>query len=108
VTCYTQPCKLCKVICILHYLSLGDESSPRRRWVIYTPALPDVLTLVPLTELVSPVVKYKWGEEQQKAFDEIKQKVSKATLFGFPDFGKEFHVYTDACNMQVGAVIMQE
>jgi hypothetical protein len=25
--------------------------------------------LAPLTGLVSPLVKYKWGEEQQKAFD---------------------------------------
>jgi hypothetical protein len=32
--------------------------------------------LAPLTGLVSPLVKYKWGEEQQKGFDEIKQKVS--------------------------------
>jgi hypothetical protein len=36
--------------------------------------------LAPLTGLVSPLVKYKWGEEQQKAFAEIKQKVSQETL----------------------------
>jgi hypothetical protein len=35
--------------------------------------------LAPLTGLVSPLVKYKRGEEQQKAFDEIKQKVSIET-----------------------------
>jgi hypothetical protein len=35
------------------------------------------LMLAPITGLVRPLVKYKWGEEQQKAFDEIKQKVSK-------------------------------
>jgi hypothetical protein len=29
VTCYTQLCNAYKVICILHYLPLGDESSPR-------------------------------------------------------------------------------
>jgi hypothetical protein len=28
--------------------------------------------LAPLIGLMSPLVKYKWGEEQQKAFDEIK------------------------------------
>jgi hypothetical protein len=35
--------------------------------------------LAPLTGLVSPLVKYKWGEEEQKSFDEIKQKVSQET-----------------------------
>jgi hypothetical protein len=35
--------------------------------------------LAPLTGSVSPLVKYKCGEEQQKAFDEINQKVSKET-----------------------------
>jgi hypothetical protein len=64
--------------------------------------------LAPLTRLVSPLVKYKWEEEQQKSFDEIKQKVSKETLLAFPDFEKEFHAYTDASYKQLGAVIMQE
>jgi hypothetical protein len=58
--------------------------------------------------LVSPLVKYKWGKEQQKAFDEMKQKVSKETLLAFPEFEKEFYVYTDASNKQLGAVTMQE
>jgi hypothetical protein len=44
--------------------------------------------MAPLIGLVSPLVKYKWGEEQQKSFDEIKQKVSKETLLAFPDFEK--------------------
>jgi hypothetical protein len=30
---------------VLHYLPLGDESSPRGRWSICGPALPEVLTL---------------------------------------------------------------
>jgi hypothetical protein len=64
--------------------------------------------LDPLTVLVSPLVKYKWGEEQQKVFDEIKQKVSQETLLAFPDFEKYYHVYTDASNKQLRAVIMQE
>jgi hypothetical protein len=64
--------------------------------------------LAPLTGLVSPLVKYKWGPDQQKAFYEIKQKVSQETLLAFPDFEKEFHMYTDASNKQFGAVIMQE
>jgi hypothetical protein len=34
--------------------------------------------------------------------------VSQETLLAFPDFEKEFHVYTNASNKQLGAVIMQE
>jgi hypothetical protein len=64
--------------------------------------------LAQLIGLVSPLAKYKWGQEQQKAFDEIKQKLNQETLLAFPDFEKEFHVYTDASNRQLGAVIMQE
>jgi hypothetical protein len=44
--------------------------------------------LAPLTGLLSPLVKYKRGEEQQKAFEEIKQKVSQETLLAFHDFEK--------------------
>jgi hypothetical protein len=53
-------------------------------------------------------VKYKWGEEQQKAFYEIKQKVSQDTLLAFPDFETECNVYTDASKKKLGSVIVQE
>jgi hypothetical protein len=46
VTCYTQPGKPFMVVHIMHYLPRGDESSPRGRWCICAPALPEVLTLV--------------------------------------------------------------
>jgi hypothetical protein len=44
--------------------------------------------LAPQTGSVIPLVNYKWGPEQQKTFDEIKQKVSQETLLAFPDFEK--------------------
>jgi hypothetical protein len=57
-------------------------------------------TITGLVRLMSPLVKYKWGEKQQKLFDEIKQKVSQETLLAFPYSEKEFHVYTDGSNNQ--------
>jgi hypothetical protein len=45
VTFYTHPCNPYKVICLLHYLPLVDESSPRGGWSICALALPEVLTL---------------------------------------------------------------
>jgi hypothetical protein len=64
--------------------------------------------LAPLTGLVGKDVKYVWGKEQQSSFEEMKSVISKETLLSFPDFNKEFHIYTDASNYQLGAVIMQE
>ena len=64
--------------------------------------------MAPLTALTSKKVAFKWEKEQQEAFEELKQVISKETLLSFPDFNKEFHIYTDASNTQLGAVIMQE
>ena len=64
--------------------------------------------LAPLTDLVSQTKPFKWGEKEQQSFEEIKRVISKETLLTFPDFTKEFHVYTDASKIQLGAVIMQE
>jgi hypothetical protein len=62
----------------------------------------------PLTGLVSKTAKFVWGTEQQQAFDRIKKVISRETLLVFPDFNKEFHIYTDASDYQLGAVIMQD
>jgi RNase H-like domain found in reverse transcriptase len=48
--------------------------------------------LVPLTTLTVP---WKWGKEQQEAFEEIKKVISKDTMLAFPRLDKPFHVYTD-------------
>ena len=64
--------------------------------------------LAPLTRLTSKSVPFKWGKEEQKAFETIKMIMSKETLLTYPDFSKEFHIYTDASDLQLGAVIMQD
>ena len=63
--------------------------------------------LAPLTALISKDAKFKWEDKHQKAFDEMKRVISQETLLSFPDFNDEFHIYTDASDTQLGAVIMQ-
>ena len=64
--------------------------------------------LAPMTALLSKKVKWNWTQECQESFDEIKRVISQETLLAFPDFTKTFHIYTDASDYQLGAVIMQE
>ena len=65
--------------------------------------------LAPLTALTKqkkgPVT---WKAEHQQAFDTMKALISQDVLMAYPDHNKPYHVYTDASDYQLGAVIMQE
>jgi transposase InsO family protein len=61
-----------------------------------------------LSSLVSKKTKWNWTEECQRSFEEMKRVMSKETLLAFPDFEDTFHIYTDASDYQLGAVIMQK
>jgi hypothetical protein len=64
--------------------------------------------LAPLTQYASPNMKFRWTSEMQEAFDHVKHLITCETLLSFPDFTKEFHLYTDASEHQLGSVIMQD
>jgi hypothetical protein len=63
---------------------------------------------VPLTSLTSSKVKFEWHSSHQQAFDKIKKVIGTEVLLCYPDFNKPFHLYTDASDHQLGAVIMQD
>ena len=50
----------------------------------------------------------KWEKEHQDAFDSIKQAITDDVMLSFPDFNKPFEIHTDASDVQLGSVIMQE
>jgi hypothetical protein len=64
--------------------------------------------LAPLAKLTSKTTPWKWGEEEQNAFDTMKKVMSRETLLTYPDFNKEFVIHTDASHAQLGAVISQD
>ena len=51
---------------------------------------------------------WHWGEEQQKAFDNVKQALVSPPLLTYPDFSKEFILHVDASRLRLGAVLYQQ
>ncbi|GKE33896.1 putative reverse transcriptase domain-containing protein, partial [Tanacetum coccineum] len=61
----------------------------------------------PLTKLTLKNKKYEWGEEEEEAFQLLKQKLCYAPILALPEGTKDFVVYCDASLKGFGAVLMQ-
>ncbi|GKF82439.1 reverse transcriptase domain-containing protein, partial [Tanacetum coccineum] len=51
--------------------------------------------------------KYEWGEEEEEAFQTLKQKLCSAPILALPEGTEDFMVYCDASLKGYGAVLMQ-
>ncbi|GJW40561.1 putative reverse transcriptase domain-containing protein [Tanacetum coccineum] len=61
----------------------------------------------PLTKLTQKNKKYKWGKEEEEAFQTLKQKLCSEPILALPEGSEDFMVYCDASLKGYGAVLMQ-
>ncbi|GJT95158.1 putative reverse transcriptase domain-containing protein [Tanacetum coccineum] len=61
----------------------------------------------PMTELTQKNKKFDWGEEQESAFQLLKQKLCDAPILALPEGSDDFVVYCDASIKGLGDVLMQ-
>ncbi|GJU65503.1 putative reverse transcriptase domain-containing protein [Tanacetum coccineum] len=60
----------------------------------------------PLTELTQKNKKYIWGEDQESAFQLLKQKLCEAPILALPEGNDDFVIYYDASLQGLGAVLI--
>ncbi|GJZ55639.1 putative reverse transcriptase domain-containing protein [Tanacetum coccineum] len=61
----------------------------------------------PLTKLTQKNKKFEWGEEEEEAFEMLKQKLCSAPILSLPEGMEDFLIYCDASIKGFGAVLMQ-
>ena len=61
----------------------------------------------PLTALTQKEKKWEWGKEQQRAFDRIKQEVTKDLVLIHANLEKLYFLETNASGVAMGAILSQ-
>ncbi|XP_029141518.1 uncharacterized protein LOC114923130, partial [Protobothrops mucrosquamatus] len=75
----------------------------------YRTFIPRFATLTaPLSNLLRKGVKFRWGAEEQRALDAIKAAFASKPILKHPDPLRLFVVETDASDVAVGAVLLQD
>ena len=62
----------------------------------------------PMTKLLRKGTKYHWDEHCQRAFDELKKRLTTAPVLTLPSGEGGFVIYSDASSQGLGCVLMQK
>ena len=85
---------------VRRFLGLANYSAP---------FIPDFATVVePLHRLTKKGVRFEFGDEQRKAFTELKKRLSSTGILGYFDKDAKMLIITDASLVGLGAVLIQE
>ncbi|XP_070045982.1 uncharacterized mitochondrial protein AtMg00860-like [Nicotiana tomentosiformis] len=62
----------------------------------------------PLTKLLKKNKPWVWTEHCQRAFEDLKEAVIEEPVMALPNFAKTLEVHTDALDLAIGGVLMQD
>ena len=61
----------------------------------------------PLHDLTKLETSFKWGEQEETAFRELKEALSNHPVLTAPDFDKPYVIFCDASDIAIGSVLTQ-
>ena len=62
----------------------------------------------PLNDLLKKETKLEWTDQCESAFNNLKDRLTKAPILRFPQFDKEFTLSVDSSDYSIGFVLSQE
>ncbi len=62
----------------------------------------------PLSSLLKKISTFNGEPLQQQAFETLKMKLTSSPVLIFPDYSQEFILCTDASDIELGGILMQE
>ena len=66
------------------------------------------VTAKPLFDLIAEGVNFKWTDQHEQIFQEIKNQLCEDTLLTFPDQRYPFHIHVDSSSVGTGYILIQE
>ncbi|GJT27821.1 reverse transcriptase domain-containing protein [Tanacetum coccineum] len=113
---YTGPCTVkcntCNKVGHLtrNYINKGPATGSNQQPVSDLPAIIRDLSKIAksLTELTQKNKKYIWGEDQESAFQQLKQKLCEALILALPEGNDNFVVYCDVSHQAQTEALKEE
>lgn len=62
----------------------------------------------PLHVLTRKDAVFRWDDKCQESMETLKKFITSAPVLRFPDFTRSFFIHTDACDLGLGAALMQK
>ena len=62
----------------------------------------------PLYSLLKKRISFEWDEDKENSFQKLKEALTSAPVLKIPDMSQPFIVRTDASDLGIGAVLMQQ
>ena len=62
----------------------------------------------PFYELIKDTTPFKWTDQHEELFEEIKNRISEDTIVVVPSTEYPFHIHVDSTNVGTGCILVQQ